>query len=259
MCAAVMTGAFVVAAVGAGWLLLGRHTEHARIVVRVGVIAAACACVLQLFPTGDRHGKLVARHQPAALAAMEGKFASSSRAELAIIGQPDVVQRRLDNPIVVPGALSFLAYGSFGATVTGLDDIPADEQPDNIELLYYSYHVMVGLGTILTAIALAALLFLWRGRLERSRALLWILMLAWPFPYIATTAGWMTAELGRQPWLVYGLMRTHDGTSPKVSGGSVAFSTIGWMGLYLVVGIAFLALVARLLARGPTATSEEHD
>jgi cytochrome d ubiquinol oxidase subunit I len=253
MCAAVMTGAFVVAAVGAGWLLLDRHREHARIALRVGVVAAACACVLQLFPTGDRHGKLVAEHQPAALAAMEGKFASSARAELALIGQPDVVHRRLDNPIVVPGALSFLAYGSFGAIVRGLDDFPRDVWPDNVELLYYSYHVMVGLGTILAAIVLAALLLFWRGRLERNRAMLWILMLAWPFPYIATTAGWMTAELGRQPWLVYGLMRTVDGTSPKVSGGAVAFSTIGWMGLYLVVGVAFLGLVARELSRGPAA------
>jgi cytochrome bd ubiquinol oxidase subunit I len=251
MCAAVMTGAFVVAAVGAAWLLLGKYDAHARLALRVGVVAAACACVLQLFPTGDRQGKLVATHQPVALAAMEGKFASSARAELALIGQPDVAQRRLDNPIFVPGALSFLAYGSFGATVVGLDDFPRADWPDNVELLYYSYHVMVGLGTILAAIILAALLFFWRGRLERTRWLLWILMLSWPFPYIATTAGWMTAELGRQPWLVYGLMRTSDGTSPKVSGGSVAFSTIGWMGLYLVVGVAFLALVAKLLARGP--------
>jgi cytochrome d ubiquinol oxidase subunit I len=251
MCAAVMTGSFVVAAVGAGWLLLDRHVAHARLTVRVGVIAAAVACMLQLFPTGDRHGKLLAEYQRPTLAAMEGKFTSSARAELALIGQPDVVHRRLDNPIVVPGALSFLAYGSFGATVYGLDDFPKSEWPDNVELLYYSYHVMVGLGTILTAIALAALLLLWRGRLERARWLLWILMLAWPFPYIATTAGWMTAELGRQPWLVYGLQRTADGTSAKISGGNVAFSTIGWMGLYLVVGVAFLALVAKQLARGP--------
>jgi cytochrome d ubiquinol oxidase subunit I len=258
MCAAAMTGAFVVTAVAAAWLLLDKHVEHARIALRAGVITAACACVLQLFPTGDRQGKLVAEHQPVALAAMEAKFTSSARAELALIGQPDVEHRRLDNPIVVPYALSFLAYGTFGATVRGLDDFPRDQWPDNVELLYYSYHVMVGLGTILTAIILAALLFLWRGRLEQTRWLLWILMLAWPFPYIATTAGWTTAELGRQPWLVYGLMRTKDGNSAQVSSGSIAFTTIGWMGLYLVVGVAFLALVAKLLARGPAEPSEEH-
>ncbi len=251
MSAAVMTGAFAVAAVGAAWTLLDRYPHHARLALRAGVIAAAAACVLQLFPTGDSHGKLVAAYQPVALAAMEGKFASSARAELAIIGQPDVAHHRLENPLVVPGALSYLAYGSFGAIVRGLDDFPRDQWPDNVELLYYAYHVMVGLGTILAAIALAALLFLWRGRLERARWLLWALLLAWPFPYIATTAGWLSAELGRQPWIVWGLMRTSDGSSAKVSGGSVAFSTIGWCGLYLVVGIAFLALTARQLARDP--------
>jgi cytochrome d ubiquinol oxidase subunit I len=251
MCAAVMTGAFAVAAVGAGWILLDRHREVARVCLRVGVITAAVACLLQLFPTGDQHGKLLARYQKPTLAAMEGKFESGARAELALIGQPDVQERRLDNPIVVPGALSFLAYGSFGATVYGLDDFPRAEWPDNIELLYYAYHVMVGLGTLLFAVAGLALLLLWRGRLERARWLLWILMLAWPFPYIATTAGWMTAELGRQPWLIYGLMRTSDGNSANVSGGNVAFTTIGYCGLYLVVGIALLGLVARQLARGP--------
>jgi len=184
---------------------------------------------------------------------MEGKFSSSARAEMVIIGQPDVAGHRLDNPVVVPGALSFLAYGSFGATVYGLDDFPRDQWPDNIELLYYAYHVMVGLGTILSAIAALAALLLWRRRLESARWMLWILMLAWPFPYIATTACWMTAELGRQPWLVYGLMRTADGSSANVHGGSVAFTTIGYLGLYLVVGIAFLGLVARQLARGPYA------
>jgi cytochrome d ubiquinol oxidase subunit I len=251
MCAAVMTGAFAVAAVGAGWILLGRHDAVARACLRVGVVTSLVACILQLFPTGDRHGKLMAQYQKPALAAMEGKFSSSARAELAIIGQPDFEHRRLDNPIVVPGALSFLAYGSFGATVYGLDDFPRDQWPDNLELLYYAYHVMVGLGTLLMAVAALATLLLWRRRLERTRWMLWTLMLAWPFPYIATTAGWLTAELGRQPWLVYGLMRTADGNSANVAGGTVAFTTIGYLGLYLVVGIAFLGLVARQLARGP--------
>src|SRR5439155_23635161 len=109
--------------------------------------------------------KLVAEHQKPALAAMEGKFERSARAELAIIGQPDVAARRLENPVVVPGALSFLAYGSFGATVYGLDDFPESEWPDNIELLYYSYHVMVGLGTLFIVVMALAALLLWRRRL----------------------------------------------------------------------------------------------
>jgi cytochrome d ubiquinol oxidase subunit I len=251
MSAAVVTGTFVVAAIGAYWALLGRHERHAHACLRVGVVIGVIACVAQLFPTGDRMGKLVAEHQRPALAAMEGKFSSGARAELAIIGQPDVDARELQNPVVVPYALSFLAYGSFGATVYGLDDIPRDQWPDNVELLYFAYHIMVGLGTLLMLAMLVAALLLWRGRLYRSRPMLWVLMLAFPFPYVATTAGWMTAELGRQPWIVYGLMRTAQGTSPRLAAGNVAFTLLGYMGLYLVLGILFLFLIARIVARGP--------
>ncbi|HEU4753655.1 MAG TPA: cytochrome ubiquinol oxidase subunit I, partial [Armatimonadota bacterium] len=243
--AAVVTSSFVVAAVGAYWTLMGIHREQARVYLRLGVVVGFLFSVLQLFPTGDFHGKLVARHQPAALAGMEGKFETGDRAEVAIIGQPDVQNRRLENPIVVPGVLSYLAYGSFGAEVTGLNDIPRDQQPDNIELLYYAYHIMAGLGSFFILIMLVALLLLWRGRLETSRPMLWVLMLAFPFPYIATTAGWLTAELGRQPWLVYGLQRTVHGTSPYVSAGNVAFTTLGFMGFYMVLGLLFLYLVMR--------------
>ena len=251
MSASVVTASFVVAAVGAFWTLQDKHRESARICLKVGVIAGLAACLLQVFPTGDMHGKMMARYQKPALAAMEGKFESGDRAELAIIGQPDVNARRLINPIVVPGILSFLAYGDFGANVTGLNDIPKDQQPDNIELLYYSYHIMVGLGTIFIAIMALAALLLWRGKLEKTRAMMWILMLAFPFPYIATTAGWMVAELGRQPWLIYGLQRTIQGTSPTVAAGNVAFSTLGFMGLYLGMGVLFLYLIGKELAKGP--------
>jgi cytochrome d ubiquinol oxidase subunit I len=120
-----------------------------------------------------------------------------------------------------------------------------------VELLYFAYHIMVGLGTLLLGVAAVAALLLWRGTLMKVRAALWVLMLAFPFPYIATTAGWMTAELGRQPWLVYGILRTADGTSPQVSSGDIAFSTLGWCGLYFVIGVLFLGLVAKTIAHGP--------
>ncbi len=188
---------------------------------------------------------------------MEGKFESSSQAELAIIGQPNVAQGRLENPVVVPSALSFLAYGSFGATVSGLNDIPHERWPDNVELLYYAYHVMVGLGTLLIFIMLTSVALLWRQRLYTARPMLWILLLAFPFPYVATTAGWMTAELGRQPWIVYGLERTADATSLNVSTGDVVFTTMGFMGLYLFLGMLFVLIVARLIARGPSAPANE--
>jgi cytochrome d ubiquinol oxidase subunit I len=255
----VVTSSFVVTAVGAYWTLMRMHRPHAALFLKVGVTAGLISCLAQLFPTGDMHGKLVARHQPAALAAMEGKFHTSDQAELAIIGQPDVKNRRLENPIIVPGMLSYLAYGSFGAEVRGLTSFPEDEWPDNVELLYYAYHIMVGLGTIFIAVMGVAALLLWRRRLETTRPMLWVLMLAFPFPYIATTAGWMTAELGRQPWLVYGLQRTIHGTSPKVSGGNVAFTTLGFMGLYLVLGLLFLYLVSREVSHGPQPAPGGHD
>ncbi len=258
MSASVVTAAFVVAGVGAGWALLGRHDKQARLNVSLGVVLALAFSVLQLFPTGDRHGKLMATYQPAALAAMEGAFETHSRAGLAIIGQPDVAARRLENPIEVPWVLSFLAYGSFGSEVKGLNDIPRDQWPDNIELLYYSYHVMVGLGTLFLVLMGAAAVQLARGRLMVTRPLLWALMLAIPFPYIANTAGWMTAELGRQPWLVYGILRTAHGTSPNVSAGNTAFTALGFSGLYLVLGILFLYLVGGEIARGPTDRAEAH-
>jgi cytochrome bd ubiquinol oxidase subunit I len=251
MSASVITAAFVVAAIGAYWALMGMHATHARINLRIGVVAGLVACAVQLFPTGDQSGKLVAEHQPAALAAMEGKFESSAPAELAIIGQPDIEAKRLDNPIVVPAVLSFLAYGSFGATVVGLNDIARTEWPDNVELLYFCYHIMVGLGTLLALVMLVSAWLLYRKKLETTRPMLWVLMLAVPFPYIATTTGWLTAELGRQPWLVYGLLRVENGTSANVSAGNAAFSTLGFMGLYLVLGVAFLYLVARQVGHGP--------
>lgn len=251
MSAAVITATFVVAAVSAYWALMRQHEAHTRPALRAVVVMGLVACMTQLFPTGDQHGKLVAEHQPAALAAMEGKFETSDHAELALIGQPNVEQRRLENPIVVPYVLSFLAYGSFGATVKGLNDIPKEEWPDNVELLYFAYHLMVGLGTLLFATMAGSFLLLHKDRLFTFRPALWVLMLAFPFPYIATTAGWVTAELGRQPWLIYGVMRTAHGGSPHVSAGSVAFSTLGYMGLYLLLGILYLFLVGRAIARGP--------
>ncbi len=251
MCASVVTASFVVAAVGAYWTLMRRHGRHAPLNVRLGVTCGLLFSFLLLFPTGDRNGKMVARHQAGALAAMEGVFESGPRTEIALIGQPDIERRILENPVVVPGALSFLAYGTFASRVTGLNDVPREDWPDSVELLYYAYHIMAGLGTIFMLIMALSAFLLWRERLFLSKAMLWTLMLAWPFPYIATTAGWMTAELGRQPWLVYGLLRTTQGASPTVSAGNVAFTTIGFMGLYLAVGILFLYLVGREIAHGP--------
>jgi cytochrome d ubiquinol oxidase subunit I len=252
MSGAVITGSFVMASVGAFYLLWGRHLEIARIFVRLGVIAGFIATILQLFPTGDAQGRMIALNQPATLAAMEALFETQPGAPIVLIGQPDVPNHKIDNPLQVPKALSFLTYRRWGAQVQGLDAFPQDQWPDNIPLLYYSYHIMVGLGTIFIAITVVSLFLLWRGKLFQARWMLWIWLLALPFPYIANTAGWMTAELGRQPWLVYGLLRTAAGYSKTVSAGNGMFTLLGFMGMYMVLGILFLYLVHREIDRGPT-------
>jgi cytochrome d ubiquinol oxidase subunit I len=256
MTGAVITASFVVAAIGAFYLLSGRHEAYGRTFVRVGVIAGVIASVAQLFPTGDAQGRMMAQHQPVTLAAMEGLFTTQRAAPLVILGQPDVANKRLDNPMTVPRALSFLTYRRWEAEVRGLDAFPVTDWPDRIPLLYYSYHVMVGLGSIFIVIMLLATLQLFRGKLYSSRPMLWALMLACPFPYIANTAGWITAEVGRQPWLIYGLMRTSAGVSPKVSAGNTWFTLIGFMGLYMVLGILFLLLVYREIDHGPEPAAE---
>ena len=215
------------------------------------MIAGTLATIAMLFPTGDGQGKMIAGHQPVTLAAMEGLFETTEGAPIAIIGQPDTDKLALDNPIVVPKLLSFLTYQRWEAEVKGLKDFPRDQWPDNIPLLYYSYHIMVGIGTLLVLLMLVCTWSLWRARLYNNRVLLWALMLALPFPYIATTAGWMTAELGRQPWLIYGLMRTSEGVSSRVSAANGLFTLIGFMGLYMILGILFLFLVHREIDHGP--------
>jgi len=255
MTASVVTASFVMAGVGAFYLLLRAHEEHARVFVRVGVVAGLIGTILMLFPTGDRQGIMIARHQPVTLAAMEGHFETMQGAPIALVGQPDMDRLALDNPVLIPRVLSFLTWKHWAAEVKGLREFPRDEWPDNVPLLYYAYHIMVGLGTLLIAAMVIAGFLLWRGTLFNARWMLWVLLLAVPFPYIATTAGWITAEVGRQPWLIYGLMRTAEGVSPRVSAGNGLFTLLGFMGLYLILGILFLWLVWREIEHGPGAAA----
>jgi len=165
MSGSVVTAAVAMASVGAFYLLGGVHEQQARLFLRTGVAAGLVASCALAFPTGDAQGSLVAHHQPVTLAAMEGLFRTAEGAPIALIGQPDMEALQLDNPVEVPRMLSFLTYRRWRAEVKGLDAFPRANWPQNIPLLYYSYHIMVGLGTIFIAVLALAALLLWRGRL----------------------------------------------------------------------------------------------
>ena len=251
MSGAVITGAFVMSAVGAFYVLENRFPAHGQIFLRVGVIAGVISCITQIFPTGDLHGRYMAKQQPAAVAAMEGLFTSQKGAPIVLMGQPNEEKQTIDNPLVVNDVLSFLIYGTTRAEVQGLDQVPRDQWPSPLPLLFYSYHIMAGLGTYFVAVMVLAAFLLWRGKLFRARWILWALMLSFPLPYIANTAGWMTAEIGRQPWVVYGLIRTSEGYSKYVSTGNSLFTLLGFMGLYCVLSVLFIVLVYRIISKGP--------
>lgn len=256
MLGSMLTAAFAVSAVGAYYVLSHKFEEYGRFFLRMGVTTGLISSILVAFPTGDGQIKNVLVHQPVTFAAMEGLFETQEGAPLVIIGQPDMEKRKLDNPLHLPKMLSFLTYQHFGAEVKGLDAFPEDTWPTNIPLLYYSYHVMVGLGTMFIALMLLSGYLIWKKKLHTTRPVLWVIMLAFPFPYIANTAGWWTAELGRQPWLVYGLMRTVDGTSTMVSAGNTLFTLLGFAGMYFVIGVLFLFLVVKTINHGPDAAAK---
>jgi cytochrome bd ubiquinol oxidase subunit I len=250
MVGSTITGSFAVAAGAAFYLLQGRDVAASRKMLRVAVIIGAVATVAAAFPTGDFHAKLVHQHQPEAFAAMEGHFHTEKGAAITLIGQPNVEELRIDNPIRVPYLLSFLTHQRWDTEIKGLTEFPRERWPDNIPLLYYSYHVMAGLGTLFIALMLVSCLLLYRGTLYQRRGVLWLHMLAFPLPFVGNTAGWLTAELGRQPWLVHGVLLTKDGSSANVGSGSTLFSLLGFMGLYALLSLLFFLLVTRHLERG---------
>jgi cytochrome bd ubiquinol oxidase subunit I len=250
----VITGSFTVAATSAFYLLSGTHTVIAKASLRVAVIVGFTASFLAAMPTGDLHGKMVAEHQPITFAAMEGHFHTENGVGLTLIGQPNMETLTLDNPVVIPELLSLLTHQRPGSQIRGLTDFDRKLWPDNVPLLYYSYHVMAGLGTLFIALMGIACLALYRGHLFTTRGILWPLMLAFPLPYIANLAGWATVELGRQPWLIYGVFRTADGYSQHVSHGNALFTLLGFMGLYAMLALLYFFVTVRIVTEGPKIT-----
>lgn len=255
-----ITSSFFMTAVGAFYILNNRHSRSGKLFVKTGVVFGVVSSILVAFPTGDLAAKNVVKYQPVTFAAMEGIFETEDGgSEIVLIGQPDMVNKKLDNKIAVPNILSFLTYQRWDAQIKGLNEFDESIHPTNVPGLYYAYHIMAGLGTVFIGLMVLASFLLWRKKLYETKWLLWILMFMIPFPYIANTAGWYTAELGRQPWLVYNLMRMVDGVSPTVSSGNTLFTLLGFIGLYILLGLLFLLLVLKIIRKGPeTQTALKH-
>lgn len=250
--ASLITASFVVAAIGAFYLLSNKHDEFGKLFLKTGVVFGLISSLLVAFPTGDLVAKNVVKYQPVTFAAMEGIFETEDGgSEIVLIGQPNMQEKKLDNKIAVPNILSFLTYQDWDAEIKGLNEFDEEVHPTNVPGLYYAYHIMVGLGTIFIGLMLLASVQLFRKRLYQTKWILWAIMFMLPFPYIANTMGWYTAELGRQPWLVYNLLKTSAGASPTVSAGNTLFTLLGFIGLYLLLGLLFLLLAGKIINKGP--------
>lgn len=253
MLGSVATGSFVMAAVGAYYLLAKRDIEFGKTFVRFGMIAAAIASLLLVVPTGDAQVKAVYKHKPLQFSAMEGVFETKEGAEFILFGTPNTQTMQIENKVAVPYLLSLMTHFDPKGKIAGLKEFPKELWPTSISLLFYSYRVMILLGVLFVTITVLALYFLWRKTLFEQRWLLWIIMFSFPLPYMANTAGWMTAEVGRQPWLVYGLLLTRDGVSPLVPEGTSLFTLLGFITLYFVFGLLYLILVLKKIHQGPEA------
>jgi len=241
-------GAWLMVSVGAWYLLRRRHRDFALASVKIGLGLAAVAALLSLI-TGDASARGVARHQPAKMAAFEGLWKTTPQAPLHVIGWVDEARERTHGP-EIPGLLSWLGYGATGHAVKGLNDIPRDERPP-VNFSFQLFHLMVGVGCALIALAGWAAVALWRGRLENSRLLLWLLTLSVLGPQIANQAGWWAAEVGRQPWIVYGLLRTSEALSRVVTAHQVVASMVMFSVVYLLLFAVFVFLLNDKIRHGP--------
>jgi cytochrome d ubiquinol oxidase subunit I len=247
-----LCAAFLVTGVAAWYLLKFRRTGVARLSLKTGVIAALLSSIL-VFVTGDRHARQVAHTQEAKFAAMEGLYSTTAGAPLVLFSLPPWQDRKPEGPeLAITRLTSFLAFGNFQAPVRGLEDFPRQDLPP-VGVTFLSFHNMVILGNVMFLEALLGVVLLWRGKLETSRRFLWLMVLSIPLPHLAIQLGWMAAEVGRQPWIVYGVLRTRDAVSKVVSGPDVLFSLILFSVIYLVLGAFWLTLLRREIVHGPEA------
>lgn len=249
-------GAFLVISISAYYLLRNRHLEFAQHSLRIALSVAAVASLLQLY-SGSRSAELVAEHQPAKLAAMEGVFQTEPRAPMVIVGWPDT-ENRVTYGIKIPGMLSYLTHGDIEAPVTGLDQFDRADWPPVVPV-FQLYHLMIAIGMGLIGVAWLGIFLWWRGWLfDLSRPMIrWyhlLLVFSVLGPQIANQAGWFTAEMGRQPWIVYNLLRTSEGLSRTVTANHVLASLLMFLLIYGLLFALFVYLMNDKIQKGPEDT-----
>lgn len=242
--------AFFVLSVTAFYILRGKHLAISRKAFRIVLPFAAVSTLLAGF-SGHLSADIVAHYQPAKLAAFEGHYKTETTGTpLILFGVPDPKGEELKYPIGIPGGLSFLIYGDFHKPVRALDTIKPEDRPPLV-MPFISYRIMIGCGMTLIGLAFAGLFFQWRKKLFETRWLLWVFVGAVVLPYIANQAGWVSAEVGRQPWIVYGLLRTGDGISKSVVGDQVLGSIIMFGLIYLMLFAVFIFVLNDKIQHGP--------
>ena len=254
---ALLAGAFLVLSVHAYYLLKGRYKTISIKAFKIALVVATIFSLAQLY-TGHRSASGVAKNQPAKLAAFEGHFEAEAPADMYLFGWVDKENQKVIGP-KIPGGLSFLLNYDFNSPVTGLNAFPEEDRPGQINAVFQFYHIMIIIGITLIALTLFACFLWWRGKLFNYRWLMVVFVFATLLPQIANQVGWFAAEMGRQPWVVYGLLRTSDALSKSVTAGQVLFSLILFMVIYLLLFILFVYLVDKKIKKGPYDESEESD
>jgi cytochrome d ubiquinol oxidase subunit I len=247
---AFLAGTFLILSVHAYYIIKGRYVVLSKKAFKITLIVAAVCSLAQLF-TGHQSAEGVSENQPAKLAAMEGHFEESAPADLYLFGWVDKKNQEVTG-LKVPGGLSFMLDQDFETEVTGLNAFPKEDRPSQVNAIFQFYHIMVAIGMFLIALSLLALWQWKRGKLFEKKWLLWTFVFTALLPQIANQFGWFTAEMGRQPWVVYGLLRTSDALSKSVQANQVLFSLILFFIVYFVLFLLFVYLMNKKIQKGPS-------
>jgi cytochrome bd ubiquinol oxidase subunit I len=250
MDAALIAGAFLMAGISAFLIVKGKEAATARRSMTVAVIFGLIVSLLEVFPFGHEHARQVARTQPEKFAATQGLYTSQNSAPIAIFAIPMEHPPTLRIPIEIPGLLSWLALGDINATIKGINEFPADEIPP-LWMTFVSYHNMVALGMYFILVMFVAAYKIGKDTLWESKKFLWLLFWSIPLPIAACEFGWAAAEVGRQPWIVYKLMRTSAAASITVSAGEILFSMILFGIIYILLFVLFVVYLMREINHGP--------